>query len=530
MSPDRARDPRRPWRCDRAAFIALALSLAAGACGKPASEGDPGSSKSPPPAVAKAEAPPVAAAPKAEGAPDAATPSPTAPTAPAAIVVHERAVLALLERWLATQNQGDFDAYTMLYASRFEGTKRSGAQTRAYGRVGWLADRKRMFGKAMAVTASAPTVAVVGPTALIQFEQTWQSGGFRDVGPKQLLLVAEGKELRIAREEMLASRVESAAAAAAAQDAGLDTKVLAPAFVAGGRIWLLLQHGDGGLPASGVPELIAADSVAVATDAIRGPLPAGLQAWVDREVELFAAGGRRCRGQVAGIELVARVAPHFSSVQHWTGAEGAPVPSRDEVRDEVWSLGKAGLAVAARVVPVDADACRGVLVGRVAVSESPGPAPLPEARIEPELITAALLRARQSPNWKAIARDYGEQVAEPRPAAWDAYDGGAPTIAAYKTGNGERLLYIGLRAGNGCGDFFGEHVAVFAVRGEGGGAVLRLLTDDKAPGRTLTPRLAIDVDSDGKVELIGDDGVWRAVGPTWRVGPSWELPSLDCGC
>lgn len=530
MSPSRANHPRQELRRGRLACLAclaLGLSLSAGACGKAA---DHAEQRSGPPPTAEGQAT-TAAAPQVEAAPPAASqPRPQPGAAAAAMVVHERAVQALIERWLAAQNRGDFDAYAMLYASRFEGTKRTGAQTRAYGRVGWLADRKRMFGKAMAVTVSAPTVAIVGPTALVQFEQTWQSGGYRDVGPKQLLLVAEGTELCIAREEMLASRLESATAAAAAQDVGLDPTVLAPAVLAGGHIWLLLQHGDGGLRASGAPELVSAAETAVATDAIEGALPAQLQAWADREVELFAAGGRRCRGQVARVELLARVAPHFSSVQHWKGAEGATPPPRDEVRDEVWSLGKAGLAVAARVVPVDADACRGALVGRVAEADRPGPAPLQEARVEPELVTAALMRARQSPSWKATALEFAAQVAEPRAEAWDAYEGAAPTIAAYAAENGERLLYVGLRAGNGCGDFYGEHVAVFAVRGQGSGAKLRLLSDDRAPGRLLTPRLAMDVDADGKVELIGDDGIWRAVGPTWRVGPSWELPNLDCGC
>ena len=52
---------------------------------------------------------------------------------------------AIVERWLAAQNAGDFAAYEALYAKKFQGTRRSGNKVVTLDRAGWMRDRKRMF-------------------------------------------------------------------------------------------------------------------------------------------------------------------------------------------------------------------------------------------------------------------------------------------------------------------------------------------------------------------------------------------------
>jgi hypothetical protein len=144
----------------------------------------------------------------------------------AATGVDEAAARGLLTDWLAAQNSGNAKAYGGLYAGRFFGVKR----------VGRLSDRGRMFKRKMRVEAGDVRVSWDGRSAVVRFIQTWASGSFKDVGPKQLVLVREAGEVRIAREEMLASKRVGEAAAPA-----LDPERFA--FVVGddGARWMLLS-------------------------------------------------------------------------------------------------------------------------------------------------------------------------------------------------------------------------------------------------------------------------------------------------
>ncbi len=113
---------------------------------------------------------------------------------------------ALLERWRKAQNDGDFAAYQALYADPFTGVRRSGTRKATFDRAGWLADRARMFKKKMTVTVEKVRTAKSADGLVARFTQTWESGAWRDAGDKELLLVRQGGEVRIAREEQLGTR------------------------------------------------------------------------------------------------------------------------------------------------------------------------------------------------------------------------------------------------------------------------------------------------------------------------------------
>jgi hypothetical protein len=112
---------------------------------------------------------------------------------------------ALVEKWRVAQNRGDFDAYRALYAAGFVGVRRSGARTVSFDRDGWLRDRARMFKKPMRVDVAELKTARTPTGWQASFIQTFQSGDWRDRGEKRLALVDESGELRIAREELVAS-------------------------------------------------------------------------------------------------------------------------------------------------------------------------------------------------------------------------------------------------------------------------------------------------------------------------------------
>ena len=146
----------------------------------------------------------------------------------------EREGQAFLDRWLKAQNQGDFAAYSALYAPAFAGVRRSGTSVKTFDRDGWLADRKRMFGEKMIVRADNPVVKPDGDRIAIDFEQTWESGSYADKGPKRIVLAGG----LVVSEEMLASTLTVVPAASCAEallpdpddrKQVKDTRVFAPA-------------------------------------------------------------------------------------------------------------------------------------------------------------------------------------------------------------------------------------------------------------------------------------------------------------
>ncbi len=120
--------------------------------------------------------------------------------------INETEVKGFLKKWLTAQNSGSYSNYAVMYSNSFSGIKRSGSSTSILNHDAWLKDRKKMFNKHMIVEAINPKINLSGSTATVIFEQTWESGTYKDKGNKVLNLAFENGTLKIIREEMLFSK------------------------------------------------------------------------------------------------------------------------------------------------------------------------------------------------------------------------------------------------------------------------------------------------------------------------------------
>lgn len=429
-----------------------------------------------------------------------------------------------MTRWVAAQNDGDFEGYRLLYAERFVGIKRSGQRATQMPRASWLRDRQRMFAKAMQVRATDLVVSTGTTVATATFTQTWQSGSYRDVGPKQIVVVRDGTELRIAREEMLASTV----------DRPDDTPTLDSADFAFvdhfDASYVVLRHGAADVVARGAVKLHAAAAVAAAgRRVLDADVPELWRPWIGRGISIYNGGKVACRGQVVHLELMARVAPHFGTLEHWATIAKGDTAALAAVADDIWDMGQGGLALVGRVVPVGGASCSGGYWARA--DDRPAVVPLAEAGPDPLLQKRAQTAFRALRGWATVQKEFASAIELPRVERWDQYGEAVPLTIAFDVADGsERLLWLSVAAGDGCGDFRGDLSGLWRVRGVGAKATLQLLSDDLDPGRTAYPKVAVDLDGDGRAELIGHDAVLVPVGPTWRLGPHNEIPSLDCPC
>jgi hypothetical protein len=439
---------------------------------------------------------------------------------PTASVTTERAaalsrdgVRLLLDGWLAAQNAGDFAAYERLYAERFAGVRRSGPRTASFDRKGWMRERKDMFGRSMHVEASQVELSVTPQVARITLQQAWSSGDYRDVGPKQMVVVATAGGPRIAREEMLSSRLAGPAVRAAAG----DLKLLSAEGV-------ILDTNPQAAWAMGPARPGFRENVALrAVDETR--LPAELRAWKGRRLRALRAGGASCEAMVSGFEVRAEVVPHFGSVQSWHGELGQPPRGPAEIAEQVWEMASVG---GRSLVGRLASPCDGVWALDAARKTPPVAVPEPA---DPKVSEQALRALHALPAYAEIQQDFMRTAEAPR-GRWEDYAEHDAVITAFRLAGKLALVHAFVRAGNGCGDFEGVLTAVYTVR-KGTQAELEYV----GPGSALRPTSAFELDGDFSIRVLFGNArdsegaqLWHRTSSGSSLETLFSVPFLDCGC
>ena len=475
-----------------------------------------------PPTAAPAAATPAGAQPPAANERAVQAPAEVARVGRAAIA--EADARAVLEAWLSAQNQGDFAAYSALYAARFSGVKRSEDRVRTYAHDGWLDNRQRMFRRPQHVSASDVMLRAGPSTVDIHFTQSWSSASYSDEGPKRLLLVRDGEALRIAREEMLASTRTDSPSDASHGASPSALRFMMPDMP--GQVELATvsaQQADAW--SAGRPALLPTRGgmLAVAKQVVRGALPAPLRAMVGNSFRVYGGGAQRCEAAIVSLQIVRRYTPHFGQVQGWN-TDGTPAAERAA---EAWETGADGGVLTGSLAR--GATCRG---GDIAL---PTDAPVLTLMGARHLAATDPMRVRM----EQVARTRSEYVAIEREfqaeggqGPWQESEGAVADALAFGDAHAS-VGTLGWRVGEGCGGFSGALMLPFAAHGLGERVTAMPITPAMA---NLSPLFALDVDADGTLELLARD---RLTGDTFllRAGPhgygiaaQQDIPYFDCPC
>lgn len=434
-----------------------------------------------------------------DGEPPAAQ-KPAAPVAerkPAGRALQAAEVEGLLERWKSAQNQGDFAAYQALYARKMTGVKRVGARVFRFDRGGWMIDRGRMFKKKMEVAADEVKVAVAGPSATVRFQQTFKQRSFQDVGRKELVVVREEGDLRIAREEMLSSAVVGKDGAVAAGAAGGGTFLMLDGEV-------LLEEAPGvdvtGAPALDPGEGSASFRARAAVDRAGVPL-------AGKAFTVYGARGATCKGTLDSVSVVAGITPHFGTVAEWRGQAEAPALSDGQIAQEVWSSGQS-------VLVGKVGACDGL------VARTGGPPVVAFEEVsDDKLATAVLASFRKLDAWEKTQHEF---AATDERGAWDR-EGAIVHIFRHPT-SGKMWAVVHATGGDMCSGFAAEMTAVFEQSGK---------TWKDVSGAALEqfdPDAAFDLDGDGVPELVAPRILVGHTADGFETLQRFDYPDHDCPC
>ena len=381
------------------------------------------------------------------------------------------------------------------------GVKRVGARVFTFDREGWMVDRGRMFKKKMEVAADKVEVSSAGGSALVHLEQTFKQGSFQDVGRKELVVVREGGELRIAREEMQSSTVVGKAAGAGGPLADFyfmldDEVLLEPDSAASekGKPALDPDPGSASFRARAAVEISSVD--------------APIAALAGKRLTVYGADGMLCDTPLGRISLVAGLTPHFGTAAEWRGQGDTPALSDAEIASEVWEGGRT-------VLVARAGRCKGLFarVGAPVVAFEP---------VDDSALAGRVHAAfRKLPEWAATQKSFTESGGKGR---WDEGESPAQISMVRHPTSGKTWAVVHATGGNPCSEFGAEMTAVFEQVGAGwknrSAAILE----------PFQPAAAFDLDGDGAPEFVAPRLLVGDTGDGYGTLREFAYPDHDCPC
>lgn len=479
------------------AIIALTMLSA---CDKPAPKETPSTPEPTPQEQPK----PQEAPPKEEAKADDTTQEEAAPN------LDEAKARELVQRWVSAQNEGNFEAYKAAYASKLTGIKRIKDRVFNYNHDGWFKDRERMFKKKMIVSADDLEIKNSSSTIIANFTQTWESGTYKDVGPKQLVIIKEGDDLKIAREEMLESHVERVAQ----EKPKFSHSQFSFARVYDGYVGF--DVGAAPKEAIGKGLKLLSKSGAAKKDVDESKLDAKALELKGKTFTLYGPQGQVCQGKVTGFIAAVSVTPHFGMRMVWEEDKY----SSTKIAKDIWGLGDVRSTRTLAIIDADPSTCKGAVFARESSLEAPTfytPEKDASAFREP---ASKLYRVTDS--YKSRAKNWAENGEKD-----DWFRDEFSELKAFTHPSKPHTIISVAYFNDSCGAMIDSFWHIFEGKAQS-------YTDVLSPAPALlfnfVPSIVADLDGDGQPELFNQDILMQMVGTRYQVIEDIEPPYFDCPC
>ncbi len=259
-------------------------------------------------------------------------------------------------------------------------------------------------------------------------------------------------------------------------------------------------------------------------------LPPELASWRGRKVELFDQRGAVCEGTVDRLSMVGRVIPHFGRVSQWSGTgdfAGQPKASQGEIAEDAWGLsgnlggGERNGRVLVGEIKAEKGDCKGALWGRPV--QPTKPVIVPGTNADPATRALAFAALKKTTAFAATQARYASEKQPTDPAHWEDFDAHVEA-RTFRHPSGTTIVTLSITSGVGCGSFGATLSAAWESKN---GALVTVREPDE---RALVPVSASDVDGDGSIELLFEEGVLQKSGGSYTKWEKLEIPFLDCGC
>lgn len=436
------------------------------------------------------------------------------PPKPPAKPLEQKQVKAVVDTWLAAQNSGNFDQYSGTYATRMTGIKRIGPRTYKYNRAGWVKDRKRMFKKKMKVAINDLKIHATPQSAVVSFTQTWESGSYKDVGPKQLLVVKDGKTLRIAREEMITSKIKNASKAKALPHKQF---AFAQSYKKGG-VGIVLEHKSK-LKAKGKVQGDSPHSIVYRDVA---SIPAETKKLMGKSYAFYGRKGQLCTGTIDGFKLTKDVTLHFSMGQTW---EDEKTPMQERL-DTTWSYGGAEGTRPSLIATLKTKGdCTGALFARPEGQPKPTYFPQNAKALGTGLAKSVTKALTQSPQFKAVTKEFKDAGMS---AQW--WDKDLKEMMVFSNPNDKNKAIVYFEKHHICDNPEVHLWQVWEAAKNGDKITLTNVAPKKVSIFLPEDVIAVDLNGDKIPELVSNGSVFQQVGTTYQRIDQKMSYYFDCPC
>jgi hypothetical protein len=416
----------------------------------------------------------------------------------------EQDVRPVLVAWQSSQNEKNFEAYSALYGTKFEGVKKEGAMVSRFDRDGWVAQQGRMFQKKVDVTMDEPSIAYTGMSAVVRFKQgsNAEEEERADRGQKVLVLEKTSAGTRIVREEL--SRLQ----AERGPDQAFNPNRWAPVLL--DEFLVLSDQVDDAWIADTmrlVGEGPMIGSVAVSETWVDvAKLPLAMRSLKGRTFSVD--GEKECRATVQGFRVLSRVTPHFSMVEEWQGRPNTK-ESQTKTAGEIVEL--AGAEGRVLVAKLDKRCPQGVWAQAVQDASDQ----IFSLEVDQPVTEEILAVAQNTAAWTQIEKQASEFGQE----NW--FNPEIAKITIFSSGK-QRFVSLSFKFGAGCGDFYAEYSAIFDMSENP-----RLLYDTLS-GPFFVPKAVMKISGD--IIFVGEDRAAVLNADGFKAALSWQPPFFDCPC
>lgn len=403
-------------------------------------------------------------------------------------------VQALLDGWIAAQNAGEFEAVGEFYAPQFLGIDRSIPDRFEFDRARWLTHRRAAV-EGATVEATEVEISMARDIAVVRFQQKVTSERFDDIDYRQLVLLWNGEELQIGREETVPRftavhrRVDERRPMRARPVITLDS----------GHYMILSDEIPEGAELGPV---VAEEHGVSASRAVRRSRGQGGVAQARPEdvaggsFRLRNVDGQICDGRMGTHRVLSRMNPHPNLTAAWMGTNPQSSAPVRQIATEVFELGSRVLVGQLHVDSECDDPIWAVPAGNPALHYRTG-------EVQDVVRRDASAAMMESTEWRRMQRafetEYGGE------GNWHESEGAEFNVTGFGDNRGPTHIVVTAAAGPGCGEFRAELTGIFRVSGEGAD---RTIGERRVYHEALL-HVGAMFQTEGLDVIAGDDGIWE---------------------
>jgi hypothetical protein len=308
---------------------------------------------------------------------------------------------------------------------------------------------------------------------------------------------------------------------------GLEKSQFLPVIEATSASFAVLQHNPNPALFAGDPFVarLSEETLILQREVTSNLLPREISAWSKNSLTLFNAEAAICEAAIESFVVVGRVSGD-TFAEEIVEAKAAP-QKLPELAKQAWAALEERPDQTYLAAKLSSNNnCGGALFARS--SELPRPAQAPAIKTSGSLQKEAIRNFRALGSYKAVQRAYraGQKTFATHSSLWDGLDGASPIVSVFHVPGASPLVWVSAASGYyGCDGAIYTLEATFSLSSSE--HALTPISGGEPSEPLISPIGAIDIDGDGALELLTEDGLYRLHNGIYQEWVTLRTPTFE---